>query len=327
MTADLRAPREGDVVIPLVRMPAAERETGGVAVDVVGAGEIAERRSRGLEPADPSDLGDIIAGRESPSMAAFEYSPLAGSAPRMLSVSVSLYTPKAVLIANVEEARYDALVGEDGKMLVRARYAVRNNQRSFLAISLPSHATLWSASLAGRPVRPGLTADGGLLLPLQKRGGSEEAPTFAVELVYLQRLAAWSDKGQMRMELPAADLPISRAGLTIYYSPDYAIEPKPGPFRVADDPGPWSAGLRGITVSSSSTPAQEGAASGDRDAKKDLEALMDRYKREVGRTRPGVVPIAMQFPEFGPSTFFAAELTAEAQMPTLDLEYRKRGGR
>jgi hypothetical protein len=36
-----------------MRMPAAERETGGVAVDVVGAGEVAERATRGLEPADP----------------------------------------------------------------------------------------------------------------------------------------------------------------------------------------------------------------------------------------------------------------------------------
>ena len=45
-----------------VRVPAAERETGGVAVDVVGAGEIAERTTRGLEPADPSELGEIVAG-------------------------------------------------------------------------------------------------------------------------------------------------------------------------------------------------------------------------------------------------------------------------
>ena len=31
-----------------------------------------------------SDLGDIVAGRESPSMVAFQFSPLAGSAPRSL---------------------------------------------------------------------------------------------------------------------------------------------------------------------------------------------------------------------------------------------------
>src|SRR2546427_3625987 len=55
---EARVPREGAVLVPLIRMPSAERETGGVAVDVLGAGEIAERQARGLEPADPSELGD-----------------------------------------------------------------------------------------------------------------------------------------------------------------------------------------------------------------------------------------------------------------------------
>ncbi len=162
VSAETRAPRDGVVGIPIIRMPAAERETGGVAVDVVGAGEITGRQPRGFDPADPSDLGDIVAGRESPSMVAFGFTPLAGAAPRALTVTVSRYTPKAVLVANVEEARYDVLVAEDGKRLVRARYAVRNNQRAFLALTLPPQSVLWSALLAGRPVRPGLVCRGRL---------------------------------------------------------------------------------------------------------------------------------------------------------------------
>jgi hypothetical protein len=35
------------------------------------------------------------------------------------------YTPQAVPVGNVEEARYRALAGEDGRLLVQARYAVR----------------------------------------------------------------------------------------------------------------------------------------------------------------------------------------------------------
>ena len=65
-------------------------------------------------------------------MLAFRFRPQQGTAPRSLSVTVAQYTPQAVLIANVEEARYDALVDEEGKALVRVRYAVRNNQRAFL---------------------------------------------------------------------------------------------------------------------------------------------------------------------------------------------------
>ena len=213
ISAESRTPREGAVTVPLIRVPLAEREGGGVAVDVVGPGEIADRQPRGLEPADVSDLGDIVSGRESPSMVAFQYKALPGSAPRALTLTVSRYSPQAVLVANVEEARYDALVGEDGKTLVRGRYAVRNNQRSFLAVSLPPQSVLWSASLAGRPVRPGLSATGGLLLPLQKGRSGEEAPTFIVELVYLQRANAWTDKGEARLELPAVDSPCGPHGI------------------------------------------------------------------------------------------------------------------
>ena len=100
-----------------------------------------------------------------------------------------------MLVANVEEARYDVLVAEDGKTLVRARYAVRNNQRTFLALTLPPQSVLWSAMLAGRPVRPGVSADGAYLLPLQKGRTGENAPTFAVELVYLQRATVVDRQG------------------------------------------------------------------------------------------------------------------------------------
>jgi hypothetical protein len=327
VSGEVRATREGRVTIPLVRVPAAERETGGVAVDVAGPGEIAEREPRGLDPADPSDLGDIIAGRESPSMVAFQFTPIAGSAPRGLTVNVTRYTPQAVLVANVEEARYDALLAEDGKLLVRARYAVRNNQRSFLGVTLPAQSTLWSASLAGKPVRPGISSAGGLLLPLKKGRTNEEAPTFVVELLYLQRAPGWTEKGDTRLDLPAVDLPVSRTGLTIHHSPRYDVDPKPGAFRLESDSGPWSAALRAgadglLPVPQAAAPAPPG----ERDDK-DLNSLMDRFKKETGRTRQGAIPIAIAFPAIGPTVFLAAELTPEAQSPSIDLVYRKLGGR
>jgi len=317
ITGEVRAPREGAVTIPLLRMPSALRESGGVAVDVSGPGEIAKGEPRGLEPADAGDLGDVISGHESPSMVAFRFTQLQGSAPRSLTVNVTRYTPKAVLVANVEEARYDALFGEDGKLLVRARYAVRNNRRSFLAVSLPPGALLWSASLAGHPVRPGVGANGGLLLPLQKGNTSEKTPAFVVELMYLQRVDKWTEKGDARLELPAVDLPVSRTGLTFHFSPRYDVELKPGVFRTAEDPGPWSVALRGDAVTAAAAPAPPPAP------REDMQALIDRFQKESGRTRPGLVPIAIAFPQIGPSFFLAAELTPEAQPPAVDLQYHR----
>ena len=327
VNAETRAPRDGTMTIPLVRMPSAERETGGVAVDVIGAGEITERQPRGFDPADPSDLGDIVEGRESPSMVAFGFKPLAGNADRTLTVTVSRFTDKAVLVANVEEARYEALISEDGKMLVRARYAVRNNQRAFLALKLPSQSVLWSAALAGRPVRPGLSADGAYLLPLQKGRSGENPPTFSVELVYLQRVDAWTERGSAHLELPAADLPVSRTGLVVHYSPRFHVEPQPGSFRSETDSGPWSAALRADVPASTPAPVPAppmaaAKAAGDREGVA-LQGLMDRFRQQIGKVSTGVVPVEVSVPDLGPSFFVAAELTPESHAPAMDLQYKR----
>ena len=88
---------------------------------------------------------------------------------------------------------------------------------------------LWSAALAGRPVRPGVSPTGGLLLPLRKGRTNEEAPTFVVELLYLQRAAGWTEKGDAHLELPAVDLPVSRTGLTLHHSPRFEVAPNQEP--------------------------------------------------------------------------------------------------
>jgi hypothetical protein len=324
ISAEVRAPREGPIAVPIIRMPVAERESGGVAVDVIGAGEITERQPRGVDPADPSDLGGILEGRESPSMVAFGFKPLPGSAPRGLTVMVSRYTPQAVLVANVEEARYEVLAAEDGKILVRARYAVRNNQRAFLALKLPPQSVLWSATLAGRPVRPGVAADGGYLLPLLKGRAGEAAPTFAVELVYLQRTPGWTDKGEARIELPAVDLPVSRTGLSVNHSPRFQVEPQPGIFRAESRQEPWSAALRVNEATPPAAPPPPAAlqAGGDREAAGG-KALVDRFRKEMGKTSVGAIPVRVTVPDIGPSFFVAAELTAETHAPALNIQYKR----
>jgi hypothetical protein len=132
LSGELRIPRSGKLNIPIVRLPNAERETGGVGVEVLGAGEIKQREPNGLEDAEASELGQLISSRQSPSMIAFRFQPGNGKSTRTLSLDVARYTPQAVLTANIEEAEYNTLIAADGKILVQSRFAVRNNQRNFL---------------------------------------------------------------------------------------------------------------------------------------------------------------------------------------------------
>jgi len=244
ITGEARLPRQGQIEIPLLKLLNLERISGGAAIEILGAGEIKDAKTQGFENADASDLGELVANRPSPSLAAFRLRAGSASQPRALTVSVARYDQQAVLLANVEEARYRVLLSKEGKTLVEARYAVRNNQRNFMKIALPSGATLWSAALSGQPVRPGQATDGSLLLPLEKSkpgaGSVDDPPEFAVEIVYFISGSTWSDKGKARIALPALDLPVSRTGLQVYYPPLFRVSSEPGSFHPEAYSDPFS---------------------------------------------------------------------------------------
>ena len=346
ITGESRSPRDGPMDIPLLRLLNAERETGGVAVEVLGAGEIKDLKTEGLESADATDLGELVANRQSPSLAAFRFRAGEGKMARSLNVTIARYTPQAVLMANVEEARYQALVSSEGKTFVQARYAVRNNQRNFLKITLPRGATLWSASLSGKAVRPGQAPDGSLLLPLDKSRAGEEAPAFAVEVVYLIRGTAWNDKGQFQVGLPALDLPVSRTGLLLYHPPLFRVTAEPGSFRSAPYESPVSAalaptgegaGMAGAIAPPKPSPPSAGADADLKDEAKSkgpqsaAQILLDKFRADsLTGKRAGILPIRVTFPAFGPSVYLVSELTGENQAPNAVLSYqreKKAGGK
>src|SRR6266576_2206135 len=354
VTGETRSPREGEIDIPLLRLLNAERETGGVAVEVLGAGEIKDLKFEGLESADATDLGEMVSNRQSPSLAAFRFRSGDSRLTRSLSLNIARYTPQAVLMANVSEARYQVLISNEGNTLVQARYAVRNNQRNFLKITLPPGATLWSASLAAKAVRPGQSPDGSLLLPLDKARAGEEAPEFAVEVVYLSRGTVWNDKGQFKLALPTLDLPVSRTGLLVYHPPLFKVTPDPGAFRMEPYSNPISSALNpsvtysvtgagigpGVGGAVSAFSAAPAPPSADRDAKDETklkrsqaatEALLDKFMTDsLAGKRAGILPIRVSFPAFGPSLYLVSELTGENQAPSAGLTYQhenKAGGK
>lgn len=335
INGEARLPKDGVVDIPLLRLLQTERDAGGVAVEILGAGEIKDQKAQGLEDADASDLGPMVASRQSPALVAFRVRPGEAGATRTLSVNVARYDQQTVLMANVEEARYQVLMSADGKELVQARYAVRNNQRNFVKITLPPGATVWSTSLGGRPVRPGQSPDGSLLLPLEKSRSGEDAPAFVVEVVYLTKASAWEEKGHERVTLPALDLPISRTGLLLYYPPKFRVSAEPGTFRTEQYQNPTSPVL--IAAGGSTQPAAAPVMMDElkekehreADKKDGTRALLESFKaKSIGGKVTGILPVEVSFPAFGPSVFLVSELTSENQFPAAEFSVQrdKKGG-
>jgi hypothetical protein len=348
ITGESRLPRDGIIDIPLMRLEGTERDEGGIAVEVLGAGEIKGQKTQGLEEADATDLGDMVSSRQSPALVAFRARSGEAGATRSLSLNVARYDQQAVLMANIEEARYQVLMSIDGKELVQARYAIRNNQRNFVKVTLPAGATVWSVTLAGKPVRPGQSPDGSLLLPLEKSRGGDDAPAFAVEILYMTKAAAWSEKGREKVALPALDLPISRTGMLLYYPPLFHISAEPGTFRLQEYANPMSAVLQPVVVGAgfggvgAAAPAASPQkqfdrmenyaklqSADDKEKKDATQALLDsfRAKSSAGKVT-GILPINVSFPAFGPSIYLVSELTGEGQSPAAEFSFArdKKGG-
>ena len=341
VSGETRSPRDGQIEIPLLRLLNTERDTGGVAVEVLGAGEINKSKTEGLENADARDLGEIVSSRQSPSLSAFRFRSGDRKTTRSLTVNVARYTSQAVLMANVAEARYNVLITSEGKLLVKARYAVRNNQRNFLKITLPPGATLWSASLAGNPVRPGQSPDGSVLLPLEKSHAGEESPEFAVEIVYISRGTTWNEKGQFKLALPALDLPISRTGLLVYHPPLFKVTPEAGSFRpeayqeptsraLGPPPAKVVGSISAVAPAPSAPPPPPGlAGSAITDTQLEVrqvstETLVDNFRLTLqGGKATGILPIRVAFAGLGPSLYLVSELTSENQSPSTDLNYQR----
>jgi hypothetical protein len=229
---------------------------------------------------------------------------------------------------------------------VQARYAVRNNQRNFVKITLPTGATVWSASLSGKPVRPGQSPDGSLLLPLEKSRGGEDAPAFPVEIFYLVKATAWQDKGHERVTLPALDLPISRTGMLLYYPPAFKLNAEPGSFHTQEYQSPSSAVLLpaveggrggGVFTVSATHPEERDRLEefakreriDDKEKKDHTLSLLDDYKaKSTGGKVTGILPVNVAFRAFGPSMFLVSELTSENQFPAAEFSFQrdKKGG-
>lgn len=312
VTSESRLPPAAEVVLPLLRVPQAERETGRVMVDVGGEAEVVAVAVQGLEALDGSGTA------ASPRERAFQLTPLGGTAERRLAVTIARYTPAAVPVATVDEARYRVLASTSGAVLVEAQYLVRNNQQSALTVTLPSAARLWQARVDGRRVRPGAVDGSRVLLPLDSapRGG---APTATiVTLVYLDRQPAWTDGARVRLVLPALDLPVARTGLLVHHPPTVRPEVAIGPLRVTDDLGPFALAMA-PPQPPEDPPTIHDTRSG---ASADVLALVTRLRRDqagpasAGRNDP------FSFPTIGPAVFLRSELTPEREALVLDLVLR-----
>jgi type II secretory pathway pseudopilin PulG len=189
-----------------------ERETGYFVVSAKPPLQVSETGAPDLQPVDAADLPDWTNVADSSATLAYRYAKPGAR----LALDVRRFEDAAVLEALVESANFTSVVADDGQMMTEMALSVRNNGRQFLEVELPADAQVWSAFVAGQPVRPSVR-DGKLLLPIQ----SSDAAAMTVELTYVGTNYFPQARGEVGFASPKFDVPLQNAHWEIYLPPDY----------------------------------------------------------------------------------------------------------
>lgn len=316
---------EGTVVaqVPALMSVGAEREKGYFGLSAATNVELAVNKLEHASLIDIKELpSSIWSGSTNPILLAFKYL----AHPFNIAIDVTRHEELPVLVATIDSVEYVTLLTDEGKILTRAVYKVRNNVKQFVNLVLPNKATLWSVFVAGRPVKPAKDKTGNILIPLEKsqfRG--EELTQFSVEIVYLDRSPKMELLGKIRLNLPKTDIPISQLNWSVYFPFNYWYFHFDGDVRKVKD----TVGIVSAARLRRYGPKADYAWKGDQ---KSLEQQYVSPQADIGEggsvfdqiqtgISKGVLPIRISIPQQGRLFRFSKLLVTEEESPWLSLNF------
>ena len=203
-------------------LPAAQRESGEVALAGIGTLEIGAADNPGLKRVDVREVDRSLATAAGQSMlAAYRYQRMS-AAPPALALDVTRFSDAPVLAALAERAVVTTLVTTEGRALTEVTLRVRNRAQPYMKVSLPAGASIISADVAGQPAKPADGADG-TRVPLL-RPGFRPTDAYTVSFVYLHAGSPFLKKGDMRMMLPRMDLPVTLVEWEVFVPEMYRVD-------------------------------------------------------------------------------------------------------
>ncbi|HEX5965322.1 MAG TPA: carboxypeptidase-like regulatory domain-containing protein [Pyrinomonadaceae bacterium] len=202
-----RTNRDSKVEAPLLALSGAQRETGELLVEGVGAMELIAKESGGLRRMDVREVAAITRSlAHFPLQAAFRYNRRASDTPK-LNLEWTQFPDANILSAVAERATVTTLTTVEGKSLTEVTLRVRNHAQPFVRIELPPGAQLLSTEVEGQRVKPVQGPDGSRV-PLL-RAGLDSSRAYTVSFVYQNAGTRFAKNGKYDMGLPKLDIPIN----------------------------------------------------------------------------------------------------------------------
>jgi len=198
------------------------REIGFIGVALNTSAEVLVNENQGLEQISIQKLpAQLVNKSPKPLILGFKYL----KHPFSMMLDIKKHEKIGVPVAAINSASVVTLFTEDGKIVHRLVYQIRNSSKQFLQITLPDKADVWSVFVGGQPVESSINGDGQLLVPLiRSRSTDNRLDTFPVEVIYNMVNDGFSIFGNQGAELPAVDLLVSQLIWSVYIPNDYSYK-------------------------------------------------------------------------------------------------------
>ncbi|MCX6565935.1 MAG: hypothetical protein NTW38_05855 [Candidatus Aminicenantes bacterium] len=254
----------------------AAREKGFIGIQLKSASEVTPAGNEGLDRIDVSELpAELIDRSPKPLLLGYKYL----RHPFALNLEVQKHEELPVISTVADSASGVTLFTEDGKIVHRVIYSIRNTSKQFLELALPKSAQVWSVFVGGEPVKPRSNGSR-ILIPLNRSvRGADGLAAFDVEVIYFEKAKSFTGLGRGGSSFPVPDIIISQMLWSVYLPDEYKIVG----FGGTVEKEKTASGLRLILNGKGETrsalaPAPE-APGVDKDQKEDIR------RREAGRLK------------------------------------------
>ena len=198
----------------------AVRQKGFLGIELKSTSEVTLSSSEGLDRLDVSELPHTLINRsQKPLLFGFKYLYPDFS----LVLDITKHEELPVIGTVVDSASGVSLFTEDGKIVHRVVYVVRNTSKQFMELELPEGGLIWSVFVGGAPAKPRLSGKK-VLIPLNRSvHGAAGLEAFNVEMIYFQKSSRFGPIGRGGSLFPSPDILISQMLWSVYLPDGYGV--------------------------------------------------------------------------------------------------------
>jgi competence protein ComGC len=218
--AELLGDREKEYSVPELVPVGVEQSQGMLGVGCLEELEVSLKGApAGYSPINTGDFARIWKSAQTEKLPyAFRYL----RHPNELRLAISRPESIEMLSAAIDRAEAVSLISDEGYVITRVKYLIRNNSEQFLKVKLPrvegAELRLWDSRAAGKPVNTGFDASTetyNVPIIISPRVSGEAHPYFA-EITYAYKKEELGNFAKRQLALPRVHLPIAELEWGIY---------------------------------------------------------------------------------------------------------------